>query len=191
MELLNNPRRKVLAVIAVAVMVLAAGMVALLVASSAWADSPQLKFAFARIMDAEGDAVGATILTQRKEKVRVFAWTKGLTPGKHGIHFHAIGKCDDAAFASAGSHFNPELKKHGLRSPEGPHAGDLPNLKAHENGLGILHAKTDRIGLVDGPKSLFDADGSALVIHAAKDDQVTDPTGNSGDRIACGVIRTK
>ena len=174
-------------------MVLAAGMVALLVISpSAIADPSSSKFAFARIMDAEGDAVGVAMMTQRKDEVRVFAWTKGLMPGKHGIHVHAVGQCRDAAFASAGSHFNPEMKKHGLESPDGPHGGDLPNLEVRENGLGILHASNDRVSLLDGSSnSLFDTDGSALVIHADEDDQVTDPTGNSGDRIACGVIQAK
>lgn len=120
MELVNNPRRKVLTVIAVAVMVLAAGMVALLaVSTSATADPSSPKFAFARIMDADGDVIGAAMLTQRKDEVRVFAWTKGLTPGKHGIHIHAVGLCDPAAFATAGGHFNPEARQHGLENPAG------------------------------------------------------------------------
>ena len=163
----------------------------LAVSSSAAAVSFGPKVAFARIVDAGGDTVGAAVLTQGKgqEKVRVLAWAEGLAPGKHGIHFHAVGQCEDAAFASAGSHFNPDLKQHGLRNPQGAHGGDLPNLEARKNGLGILHASTDRVGLGDGPRSLFDADGSAVVIHAAEDDQVTDPTGNSGARVACGVIR--
>jgi len=192
MELVNNPRRKVLTVIAVAVMVLAAGMVALLaVSTSATADPSSPKFAFARIMDADGDVIGAAMLTQRKDEVRVFAWTKGLTPGKHGIHIHAVGLCDPAAFATAGGHFNPEARQHGLENPAGAHGGDLPNLEVRENGIGILHAGNERVSLFEGSNSLFNADGSALVIHAAEDDQVTDPTGNSGDRIACGVIQAK
>ena len=193
MELMNNPRKKVLAIIAVVIMVLATVMVALLAVSpSAIADPSRSKFAFTRIMDADGDVIGAAMLTQRKDEVRVFAWTKGLTPGRHGIHIHAVGLCDLAAFATAGGHFNPEMKQHGLHNPEGAHGGDLPNLEVRENGIGILHASNDRISLPEGPKnSLFDDDGSALVIHAAEDDQVTDPTGNSGARIACGVIQAK
>lgn len=192
MALLNNPTRKVLVIIATAVMVLAAAMVALLAVSpSAIADPPSPKFAFARVMDAEGDVIGTAMLTQRKEEVRVFAWTRGLTPGKHGIHIHAVGLCDPAAFTTAGGHFNPEIKEHGLDNPDGAHGGDLPNLEVRENGIGILHAVNDRISLLEGSNSLFDADGSALIIHAAEDDQVTDPTGNSGARVACGVIQAK
>lgn len=192
MELLDHRRRKVLATIALAGVVLAAGVAVLLAVSPSAAAAPfGPKFAFARIVDAEGDTVGAAVLTQGKgqEEVRVFAWARGLTPGKHGIHFHAVGQCADADFASAGSHFNPDLKQHGLRNPLGAHGGDLPNLEARESGLGILRADTDRVGLGDGPRSLFDADGTAVIIHADKDDQVTDPTGNSGARVACGVIR--
>ncbi len=193
MELINmTNRRKVLAVIAAAIMALMAGIVALLMVSpSAIAEQTGTKFAFARIVNAEGDAIGAAMLTQRQEEVRIFAWTRGLTPGKHGIHIHAVGLCDPAAFTTAGGHFNPEMKQHGLENPAGAHGGDLPNLEVRENGLGILNADNDRISLLEGPKSLFDADGSALIIHASEDDQMTDPTGNSGARIACGVIQAK
>lgn len=166
-------------------------LLALVAATAASAHPPFRDLALARIVNAGGETVGAAVLLQKNGEVRVFAWARGLTPGKHGIHFHAVGRCDDAAFASAGSHFNPETRKHGLRNPEGPHAGDLPNLEAKESGLGVLRARTDRVSLHDGPKSLFDADGSAIVIHAAEDDQITDPTGNSGARIACGVIQAR
>jgi Cu-Zn family superoxide dismutase len=190
MELLNTPRRKLL-VVAVAIMALAVGAALLAVSSSATADPFGQKIAFARIVNAEGDMIGAAILTQKQEGVRVFAWARGLTPGRHGIHIHAVGMCDPAAFTTAGGHFNPEMKQHGLENPAGPHGGDLPNLEVSENGLGIMHAQSDRISLLDGPTSLFDADGSALIIHAGEDDQVTDPTGNSGARVACGVIQAK
>jgi Cu-Zn family superoxide dismutase len=94
-------------------------------------------------------------------------------------------------FYSAGTHFNPREKEHGLRNPQGPHAGDLPNLKVGPAGVGSLYTTNDRITLRRGPEnSLFDGDGSAIVIQENRDDQMTDPTGNSGARIACGVIRS-
>jgi len=115
----------------------------------------------------------------------------GLAEGLHGIHIHAIGTCTlgtNPAFSSAGGHHNPLGHTHGLDSPTGPHAGDLPNLVVNGAGVGHLDGKTDEATLSAGPTSVFDADGSALIIHAAEDDQVTNPTGNSGARIACGVI---
>jgi superoxide dismutase, Cu-Zn family len=183
---------RILAVVAVVIVGLFAVAVALLMsAPSAVAEQFGAKFAATQIVDARGEAVGTALLTQRKESVRVFVWTRGLTPGKHGIHIHAVGRCDAATFASAGGHFNPETRQHGLENPAGAHGGDLPNLEVRENGIGILHATNDRISLLASPSSIFDADGSALIIHAAEDDQVTDPTGNSGARIACGVIEAR
>ena len=144
----------------------------------------------AQIMDAQGEVIGAAKFAQQKgDKVRVDVRVAGLEPGRHGIHIHTIGLCEPPGFTSAGGHFNPAGAKHGLRNPEGPHLGDLPNLKVRDNGVGTLRGKTDRVSLLEGEQSLFDLDGSALVIHAAEDDQVTDPTGNSGARIACGVIQ--
>jgi Cu-Zn family superoxide dismutase len=156
-------------------------------------------FAWARIINVENDPIGAAIFTQRSgsDEVRVFVVAAGLQPGRHGIHIHSAGQCDPnsidpatgSPFFSAGTHFNPQENEHGLRNPEGPHAGDLPNLKVSPGGVGFLHATNDRITLGEGPNSLFDTDGSAIVIHENRDDQVTDPTGNSGARIACGVIQ--
>ena len=162
-------------------------------------EHPPGLFAWARIINVESDPIGAAIFTQRSasDEVRVFVVAAGLQPGRHGIHIHSAGQCDPnsidpatgSPFFSAGTHFNPQEKEHGLRNPEGPHAGDLPNLKVGPGGVGFLHATNDRITLGEGPNSLFDADGSAIVIHENRDDQVTDPTGNSGARIACGVIQ--
>ena len=171
--------------------VFVAALLMLIAASAAWAHPHHMSFAWARIVDAEGDTVGAAALTQQHDGgVEIFVWAKGLTPGKHGIHIHAVGNCDPAqGFAAAGSHFNPEGKMHGLENPGGPHAGDSPNLRVRPVGLGILRVINERVSLDEGPTTLFDADGSAIVIHAGEDDQVTDPTGNSGARIACGEIR--
>ena len=100
-----------------------------------------------------------------------------------------MGKCEPPEFTTAGSHFNPEGKKHGLSNPEGPHAGDLPNLDVAADGTGQVHYLATKVTLNPGPASLFDADGTAVVVHANADDHFTDPTGNSGGRIACGVIQ--
>jgi Cu-Zn family superoxide dismutase len=116
---------------------------------------------------------------------------EGLAPGRHGIHLHAIGQCVGPAFASAGGHHNPLGVQHGLDNPAGAHAGDLPNLEVNVAGRGHLDAVSHHAALSDGPVSLLDADGSAIVIHASEDDQVTNPTGNSGARIACGVIEAR
>ncbi len=116
---------------------------------------------------------------------------KGLPPGAKAVHVHAVGTCEGPQFTSAGDHFNPGKKEHGMMNPQGPHAGDLPNITIAADGSGRMESATDRIALGAGATSLFDADGSALVIHAAPDDFKTDPTGNSGSRIACGVIVKK
>ncbi len=120
--------------------------------------------------------------------VKISVQVKGLTPGKHGIHIHMTGKCEGFDFASAGGHFNPENKKHGMQNPEGPHAGDLPNLAVAADGTGTLEYTDKLVSLASGANALFKPDGTALVIHAGEDDEKTDPAGNSGARIACGVI---
>jgi Cu-Zn family superoxide dismutase len=124
--------------------------------------------------------------------VHVAVHVDGLAAGRHGIHIHAIGACSPT-FAAAGGHYNPLGHQHGLENPSGPHAGDLPNLVVNGAGIGRLEATTDRVTLSSGPATLFDsttgAVGSAFIIHAAEDDQLTDATnGNSGARIACAVI---
>lgn len=144
--------------------------------------------ATAELKNAQGQVVGTATLTEVTGGIRIVVEARGLPAGEKGVHLHAVGKCDPPAFTSAGGHFNPENKKHGLQSPEGPHAGDLPNLAIAANGTGRLETTTGRVSLGGRASSLFDADGSAVVIHAAADDMRTDPTGNSGGRIACGVI---
>lgn len=104
----------------------------------------------------------------------------GLTPGAHGLHLHAVGRCDGPGFASAGAHWNPTNRQHGSENPDGPHLGDLPNLVVGADGRGSV--------TLNVPEGFVDADGSALVIHAAPDDNRTDPSGNSGDRIACAAF---
>ncbi len=147
--------------------------------------------AAADLKDARGQSIGTASFTERDGKLRLVVQAKGLTPGKHGIHIHAVGRCEPPAFTSAGGHYNPLGAKHGLETAGGPHAGDLPNLEADPSGNARYEATTDRITLRDGLVSVFDGDGSALVIHEKDDDQKTDPTGNSGGRVACGVIEKR
>jgi len=145
--------------------------------------------ASATIVDASGASIGtATFTEDATGRLHVNVHVEGLTPGLHGIHLHAIGQCVGPAFTSAGGHHNPLAAQHGLDNPLGAHAGDLPNLTVNVNGRGHLDATSDLATLSPDTVSLFDADGSAIVIHAAEDDQVTNPTGNSGARVACGVI---
>jgi Cu-Zn family superoxide dismutase len=145
--------------------------------------------ATAILTDASGQVIGwAKFVEDGTGTVHVNVHVRGLTTGLHGIHIHAIGNCTPPLFTSAGSHHNPFGNEHGLNNPDGPHAGDLPNLRVNNAGVGHLNTTTDLVTLSSGPTTLFDADGSALVIHAYPDDQVTDPTGNSAARIACGVI---
>jgi Cu-Zn family superoxide dismutase len=144
--------------------------------------------AYAELKDRDGKSVGIATFREVADGVVIDVDAKGLTPGLHAVHVHTVGKCEGPAFTSAGGHFNPAQKKHGLKSPEGPHAGDMPNMYVAKDGVGRFEVLADNITLKSGDRSVFDADGSALVIHAGADDNMTDPTGNSGDRVACGVI---
>ncbi len=144
--------------------------------------------AHADIKNAEGTSVGTASLRETKDGVLMTVTVKGLPEGLHAVHVHAVGKCEEPAFTSAGGHFNPQNKKHGFKNPDGPHAGDLPDMYVNKDGVGRYEVLVENITLGAGQTSVFDADGSAIVVHATADDNVTDPAGNSGDRIACGVI---
>lgn len=144
--------------------------------------------ATAELKNKDGNTVGWAMMREQSGGVLVRVEVKGLPPGLHAVHVHAVGKCEGPAFTSAGGHFNPAQKKHGHKSADGAHAGDLPNMLVAKDGSGRFEVFTDGITLGAGPLSIFDADGSALVIHAGVDDYITDPTGNAGDRAACGVI---
>jgi Cu-Zn family superoxide dismutase len=144
--------------------------------------------AIAELKDKDGKAVGTATFRESSGGVTVNVNVKGLTPGLHAVHVHAVGQCEAPAFTSAGGHFNPAQKKHGHKSPEGAHAGDLPNMLVAKDGTGRFEAFTDGMTLKSGATSVFDKDGSALVVHVGVDDYVTDPTGNAGDRAACGII---
>jgi Cu-Zn family superoxide dismutase len=143
--------------------------------------------ASAVLKDASGKDVGKATLTVTPSGVLVSLDLTAVPPGDHAFHIHAVGKCEPPDFKSAGPHFNPDQTKHGLLNPEGPHAGDMPSLHVPADGKLQVEILNPAVTL-SAEAALLDADGAALVIHAAADDYKTDPAGNAGDRIACGVI---
>jgi Cu-Zn family superoxide dismutase len=137
------------------------------------------------LVNASAQSIGTVRAWQTAGGVSFRISATGLPHGLHGLHVHAVGRCDPPDFTSAGAHWNPAGKQHGMNNPAGPHAGDLPNVEVAANG--VLNATVTLAGA--SMATLLDADGAALVIHASPDDYKTDPSGNSGARIACAVIR--
>ena len=138
--------------------------------------------------DAQGKEVGMVMLSPATGGGVTVAYDfKGLPPGEHALHIHAVAKCEPP-FASAGPHFNPQNKKHGIENAEGPHAGDMPNFKVAADGTAKGSLTNKNVTMGAEPNSVLNATGTAIVIHAAADDLKTDPSGNAGDRIACGVV---
>ena len=165
---------------------IAAGALLLVGATSTFAQPAA--GATAELRTPSGEIVGSAAFTEASGGVNVRAQVRGLPPGAHGIHVHEMGKCDAPDFMSAGGHYNPTTKQHGLQNPQGHHGGDQPNLMVGADGSATFDAMLMGVTLGSGTASLFKTDGTALVIHANEDDQMTDPSGNSGGRIVCGVI---
>jgi len=170
--------------------VVAGPVLALVMATSVAAGPGGDRHARGTFVDAIGVKIGHVHLSQDDHGVvHVDVTIKGLSAGLHGIHIHSVAACT-TTFLAAGAHYDPSpAHEHGLDNPNGPHAGDLPNLVVDAHGHGRLRTTTDRVTLTDGPATLFDTDGSAFIIHANPDDQVTDiGNGGSGARIACAVV---
>jgi Cu-Zn family superoxide dismutase len=156
--------------------------------TAAMEPEPGVGAARAEMVDAEGRGLGAVILNESGGEVALAGALIGLPPGEHGFHFHQTGACDPPDFESAGSHVAPAGNPHGFHAEGGPHAGDLGNLVASPDSIATVEFESPLVSLHGGDAPLLDDDGSALVVHADPDDYVSQPAGNAGARIACGVI---
>lgn len=165
-----------------------AGGAALLTGCTTMDDVPAGRVGQATLSFANGLPAGTAQLVQSASGLSMAVAVTGMSPGAHGFHLHTTGKCEAPGFTSAGGHLNPYDRSHGTLDPQGPHLGDMRNLDVGASGsaTATVELPGDRMGSLD---SIFDADGTAVVIHAGADDYRTDPSGNSGDRIACGVLR--
>jgi superoxide dismutase, Cu-Zn family len=176
--------------------VVLAACVLALSCSRATASGSAAPSAIATLRDATGRNVGSVEIRPANRGLALRIRVSGLAPGSHGVHIHTIGTCDGSTttvFSSAGAHFNPTSKQHGRLNPNGPHAGDLPNVVVDASGNGTLDATAESLTLDSGLAAILDTDGSAVIIHANQDDERTDTgpsgPGNSGARVACGVLQ--
>ncbi|MGH6793116.1 MAG: superoxide dismutase family protein [Methyloceanibacter sp.] len=143
--------------------------------------------ASAVLKDAKGNEVGQVTLTEVPTGVLLSLDLAGFPAGDHALHIHAVGKCEPPKFESAGPHFNPENKEHGLKNPKGPHAGDMPNIHIPDGGKLKIEVLNQMVTL-SGENALLDDDGSAIVIHEGTDDYTSDPAGHAGNRLACAAV---
>jgi Cu-Zn family superoxide dismutase len=139
------------------------------------------------VRDAGRRELGRLTLTEGEGGIAIAGRLAGLAPGDHGMHLHAVGRCDPPSFESAGSHWNPSERQHGSANPQGPHAGDLPNVAIGADSAGIVEGTTSA-GSLFGDVPLLDADGAALIVHAGRDDYSSQPSGGAGAPVACGVV---
>ena len=147
------------------------------------------QMAVANLYNPGGEHVGVATFVEGDDGVRVAVNLRAMPPGTHAFHIHAAGSCETPGFKSAKGHFNPFGRQHGLRSPKGAHAGDLLNIVIGEDGTGAVIVTAPLVTLGKGENSLFRKGGTAIMIHSGPDDYVSDPAGDAGPRIACGVIR--
>jgi Cu-Zn family superoxide dismutase len=147
--------------------------------------------ATAEMLNAEGKKIGSASFSETADGVRIHVQLSKLPAGTHAMHIHNAGECHGPDFKSSGAHFNPFGKKHGSKNTEGPHAGDLPNFEVKADGTAEVDVTAKLVTLKEGKNSLFQTGGTCLMIHEKADDESTDPTGNAGERLACGVIKKK
>lgn len=153
------------------------------------APEPTPAAAAAQLVDRGGRVLAGASVSEAGDALRVRVEAAGLAPGVYGAHLHSVGRCDPPGFETAGPHWNPTMREHGRDNPRGQHLGDLPNLLVGTDGRGSLEFTVPGAVLARGQRPLLDADGASVVIHAGPDDYRTDPSGNSGARLGCGVLR--